>query len=214
MLTPSLGLLYNITEHLALGGQLGYIRSLDGAFSATSSQLSLQWQPTLYQADNANSSITAGSYQSWQWQPELLQRQYWLPNNSVKADGSTPMAASVHLFGVGMTQPLTHGLQISGRTFWAGWGNVGAYAEGWFGLGFEQPIGQHLFNIYSAVGVSGGGGMDVGSGLLSEITTGYGYNFGQLKLEFDIGYTQAILDDFKAMTTQLRLAWPIEFAWH
>ncbi len=95
--------------------------------------------------------------------------------------------------GIELSKPVNEYLSLSGSAYGAYSGGVGAYAEGLFGVKLD-PIS--LYNrsrnsnwsplLRYEIGVGGGGGMDVGEGLIHQWTLGVEYDafLGGIALEF------------------------------
>jgi len=94
-----------------------------------------------------------------------------------------------NLIGLGVEKVISNWFSLRGSTVWAYQGSYGAYGEAWGGI----KLNQLLFNKWYAnaklmAGVGGGGGIDVGSGLLFHYSAGVENRFSDdWSLVFDIG---------------------------
>ena len=78
------------------------------------------------------------------------------------------------LLGFEILKKINKRWAVSGATFWAYQGSYGAYAEGLFGLSYAPFISKgNKFYMQVLAGAAGGGGIDVGAGLLFEYGLGY-----------------------------------------
>jgi hypothetical protein len=59
-----------------------------------------------------------------------------------------------------------YSLDAYGHTFWAASGGYGAYAEGLFSAAFMKNSKTFKYGLDLTSGIAGGGGIDVGSGLM------------------------------------------------
>ena len=99
--------------------------------------------------------------------------------------------------GVQLDTFFTEQLYISGQGFAAANGNAGAYMIGLLGIGFQQAIHQAWFvSAECLVGAAGGGGLQMGSGLVAQWNAGIG-----IKLSETIGF-QGYVGRLKAVEGQ------------
>ena len=88
-------------------------------------------------------------------------------------------------------------------------GKAGAYMTGLFGAGVHTPISTNWFaEAEGLLGAAGGGGLAVGSGLVSQANAGLGYRLSNsLSVMGTAGYMAAMGGDFKAKVVGLSLAY-------
>lgn len=102
---------------------------------------------------------------------EIINRTYFAPK---KLDKNNKLYDKYfNLIGFKFTKNLKYNFDIIGSTFWAYQGSYGAYAEGWLGLQYSLPV-KEFFRITPEIsfGTAGGGGIDLGSGLVYQYTLG------------------------------------------
>lgn len=102
---------------------------------------------------------------------EVINRTYFSPN---KLDKNNKLYdKNFNLIGFKFTKNLKYNFDIIGSTFWAYQGSYGAYAEGWLGLQYSLPV-KNYFRITPEIsfGTAGGGGIDLGSGLVYQYSLG------------------------------------------
>lgn len=98
--------------------------------------------------------------------------------------GNQPYLSSFNLLGFEIQKYVTNRLSINGGTVWAYQGDYGAYAEGLLGAAYHQPVFSKINLIGKAMfGAGGGGGLNIGSGLIFQYTGGVEYKLGN-KLNF------------------------------
>ncbi|EKD74754.1 MAG: hypothetical protein ACD_44C00348G0010 [uncultured bacterium] len=94
-------------------------------------------------------------------------------------------------------------------------GNQNGYANFFAGVGWQQLLGNNHF-FYSprlALGSGGGGGYDVGGGLLIYPTLGLGWQFvPHWQLEILPGYVSSFTGHYQAWTTELQLKYDFNIA--
>lgn len=102
---------------------------------------------------------------------EIINRTYFSPNKLDK--NNIPYDKNFNLIGFKFTKNLKYNFDIIGSTFWAYQGSYGAYAEGWLGLQYSVPV-KDYFKIMPEIsfGTAGGGGIDLGSGLVYQYSLG------------------------------------------
>ncbi len=72
---------------------------------------------------------------------------------------------------------ITDRFALNATTIWAYEGDYGAYAEGLVGLAYYQPILRNFYvPVKGLIGAAGGGGLNVGSGLITQFNSGLQWN--------------------------------------
>ena len=72
---------------------------------------------------------------------------------------------------------------------------------------------KHVLTAHAEVGVGGGGGVDIGSGLLYELTAGYRYQLSPLfAITVEAGGVNADKGSFEAQVFQLGINWSMQRA--
>ena len=77
-----------------------------------------------------------------------------------------PMSGIAMGLGIEAWSNENFSLDAYGHTFWAASGGYGAYAEGLFSAAFLKSRGTFKYGVDLTTGIAGGGGIDVGSGLM------------------------------------------------
>ena len=77
-----------------------------------------------------------------------------------------PMSGISMGLGIQTWANATYTLGAYGHTLWAASGGYGAYAEGLFSLAFLRNQGNMKYGLDATTGIAGGGGIEVGSGIL------------------------------------------------
>lgn len=103
----------------------------------------------------------------------ISNRTYFLDSDK-KDKNNKFYLPNFQLLGFEFSKKINKKWQASGTTFWAYQGDYGAYAEGLFGLSYAPFIfNKNKFFLQILVGAAGGGGIDVGEGLLFQYGLGY-----------------------------------------
>jgi hypothetical protein len=207
---PTIGLRanFNPTTSMALHG--GRLYSLNGNFDATTvmAEIGFSTSTPSYSPGIAGLRIPDGTPLSL-WQIEVKDRIYFPTAGQTLKSGKG--MKTVHLLGMGVAYPLAWDLDFTGEGFGAYGGDVGGYAEGWFGLrlrhGFERLPGTEGILGFS-LGAAGGGGVEVGDGLMANGRAGLGWVLSpSAALELTLGYTDAVQGDFNAYMAQFGVSW-------
>lgn len=103
-------------------------------------------------------------------------------------------------------------MALSGRGYGAWSGDVGAYAEGLFGVQLHTGDMLNQYNTQLEarydIGVAGGGGMEVGDGIINQLIIGAKYAISDtLSLRAELGRMQAIDGTFAADTMIIGIDW-------
>jgi hypothetical protein len=77
-----------------------------------------------------------------------------------------PMSGIAMGLGIEAWSNNNYSCDVYGHTFWAASGGYGAYAEGLFSAAFLKSRGTFKYGVDLTAGIAGGGGIDVGSGLM------------------------------------------------
>ena len=98
---------------------------------------------------------------------------------------------------------------LTGQGLAAWKGDAGAYMTGQVGAGFNLPITQKLSaEAEWLVGAAGGGGLRMGSGIVSQINAGAVWQASDaLSLHFNVGHLRALNGEFRAHTVGVGLGY-------
>ncbi|MCE5205968.1 MAG: hypothetical protein LLF80_07705 [Porphyromonadaceae bacterium] len=135
---------------------------------------------------------------------ELLNRTYYSSANSVDKNGR-PYDRTFNLIGFIVSKKLNHNFDILGATNWAYQGSYGAYAEGLLGLRYRYewtPSWQFRAQVLG--GAVGGGGIDLGSGLVFQYSAGLVRQMSQnWGITIDTGQMAGVKGNFKPLFTDI-----------
>lgn len=179
IIQPMSGFIINLFDHWSVKAMVGRTMAPDGKFNATTFEFGLTWAGMLI---NPKSKIPYLLVEDNQVDLILIDfsiiHKTYLPSKSSAKKGGIPYAPDIQQFGLCFAKPINIWLALTGSTFGAWRGFVGAYAEGLFGIKITPvlkpfpTIKSHPI-IHYEIGVGGGGGMDVGSGLIQQWTVGW-----------------------------------------
>ncbi|MFO7982984.1 MAG: hypothetical protein R6V08_05995 [Desulfuromonadales bacterium] len=171
---------------MALEGS--YMETLDGGqFSAFGVGLRAGWRMHAAVRDGAFSLREAWTQENWEI---ITEHQSYL---SPQRKHSQPEHQDVHLASIQFRRYFHNsGWFLTGQAAGAYEGKAGGYASGLVGPGFQYRAGKSAsLSFHSALlfGAGGGGGLDVGSGLLVQPVVGLSYRFNpSLKAGVSFGY--------------------------
>jgi hypothetical protein len=185
IIQPMAGFEIPLFDQWSLKPMLGKTYAPDGNFSATTIELGLNW--TGIKTQRGLSSITPSETNF------AIRNKTYFPDSDAKTKNGGTYDSQIHQLGIELSKPVNEYLSLSGSAYGAYSGGVGAYAEGLFGVKLD-PVSLYNQSRNSSwsplvryeIGVGGGGGMDVGDGLIHQWTLGVDYDsfLGVIAVEF------------------------------
>jgi hypothetical protein len=184
IIQPMAGLEIPLFQHWSLKPMVGKTYAPDGNFSAMTTELGFAWtgNKAIRDADAFVPSETNFA----------IRNKTYFPDDSARTKSGGIYSSQINQLGIELSKSVNDWLSLSGSAYGAYSGSVGAYAEGLFGIKLEP---MNMYNDLSQsdwspllryeIGVGGGGGMDVGEGLIHQWTLGVDYDslFGVVALE-------------------------------
>ncbi len=184
------GLDYDLTPALKLGLEAGRIESA-GSFSANFYGLSLGYR--------IGEVGAGGSGQTWQGDNGVRLAKWRLvgvQHTNLAAARKTGSDQDLSLVGLKIEKFMTDAFYLTGQAHGAYVGDAGGYAVGLIGAGWEIPLredGRLRFNVELAAGAAGGGGVDVGGGIIIQPQLGLTWRLNnQLAVRFEVGRVKAL----------------------
>lgn len=167
----SAGLSYQLSPEWSVDARSGYVRSVDGDFSARLMNFSLKHSFVTFSPSMEGSKN--GVYS------EGLIRRNWMirpvHETYLSAKRKNIESGAVSLVGMQMDVVSSGNGYVYGKALGAYSGGAGGYASGTLGAGVSYPlplnVPVHLY-AQAGVGAAGGGGIDVGSGTIVEAEGG------------------------------------------
>ncbi len=206
---PELGLEYAWTRRMAVEANAGYMESARGSFSATVLSAQVNYHFGLAQPagpmDASTSSIsgtelagtvlagTARAASFHTWLIEVSNETYLTPQRDPSSGG---IRQDVNLFGFALNGFFSRHLFLTGQIVSAYAGKAGGYAAGMVGAGGDT--GPFLFQRLRGTvellgGAAGGGGIDVGGGVVANARAGLSYELREnLSLSVSAGRIKAM----------------------
>lgn len=135
---------------------------------------------------------------------ELLNRTYYSSPDGVDKNGD-PYESAFNLLGFQVSKNIHPHFDLLGATYWAYQGAYGAYAEGLLGLLYKYAwTTSWEFRAKVLGGAAGGGGIDLGSGLVYQYGAGLVYqmhpNWG---LSIGAGQMRGVKGSFTPLFTDI-----------
>ena len=197
----------------------GYVEAARGDFEASMITAGLTWRshvPALRvdypRSRLAREGLSEASAQINTTRLQLLNKIY-VPHGKARTTEGKKYDKTLNLLGVGFEQPVSPSFAVLGRMYAAWEGDIGGYMEGLLGLKYEfTPFvdERHHFFVSGEVGAGGGGGMDVGSGLIYQTGAGYRYELtDRASFTAEWGYMQPDRGSFQAESIQIGVAWDL-----
>jgi len=205
IIQPMAGFEIPLFDQWTLKPMLGKTYAPDGNFSATTTEFGMTW--TGIKTQRGSSSVIPSETNF------AIRNKTYFPDSGAKTKNGSAYDAQIHQLGVELSKPINDYLSLSGSAYGAYSGSVGAYAEGLFGVKIN-PI--NMYNVQSTwsplvryeVGVGGGGGMDVGEGLIHQWTLGVDYDSFLGIVALEIGRMEPLgVGSFSANVLQLGITW-------
>ena len=198
LIHPQLQLNYKLNQSFSLATTLGYIRAPSGTFETWQSSLGIKYNALLNKSTSKkihkNISITKKSPYTFSW---FIENKTTLPKKNIVLKTNKAYENQIQFFGCGLSLPITNYLNGILSTYWAYDGEVGAYAEGDFGLHFHKTLLPKLtLGIELLIGAAGGGGINVNNGTIHQETLTLSYKLiNNTSLITKLGYQGAFSAD-------------------
>jgi hypothetical protein len=201
IIQPMAGLEIPLSEHWSLKPMIGKTYAPDGNFSATTTELGFAWtgNKSIRGIDGFTPSETNFS----------IRNKTYFPDSDAKTKSGGTYDSQIHQLGIEFSKPVSDYLSLSGSAYGAYSGGVGAYAEGLFGVKLN-PISLYNWSplLRYEIGVGGGGGMDVGEGLIHQWTLGADYDSFLGVVAVELGRMEPLDGGtFGANVLQLGVTW-------
>lgn len=197
-----MGIRHHLTDSLALGLSAGYLLAPDGSFRAGELGASLVYGPTAGERYPAPFSVGR-----WRVKGGV---QSYIPSGTIRK-AETDDDKAVDLIAVKIDRLLANGFYGTGQALAACDGDVGGYAVGLVGIGWQSPLAENipLFALGELLfGAGGGGGIDSGSGFLLQPMIGMGLQLGsQVDVILSGGFVTAPDGRMATPVADLSLAW-------
>lgn len=171
---PSAGADFKITDTFGASLHGGYHRAIGGTFEAYTAGLSLKYYGLSggtthpFTGEKVTALKTQGIQVSAQNQTYFKVAKFGIP------------ASDLQLIALKINYDINHHLYLTGEASFAYLGKSGGYAHGLFGPGIKSnPFFKDKFSIFAEAnfGVSGGGRVDSGEGVLIRPSAGINYHF-------------------------------------
>jgi hypothetical protein len=212
LLDASLALQQHITDNLFVEFGGGYVDAPDGDFRAMSLNAKLGYSYSMPDVQGEAVSLGAlADYNQHNMRMRLVHQTY-LKNDPQWRNHHADL--DVDLLGFQGDYFLTEMFYLSGQGIAAYNGQAGGYMTGLVGGGVHLPVLQSpLFvDLELLGGAAGGGGLDVGGGMVWQGNVGLGYRFsGPYSLIASYGQIQAPGGNFKAHALGVSLAYHFAF---
>lgn len=152
---------------LSLGLEFGLVDAPDGGFRARTAGLSAAYHYDALVVGEGGAGVPdALSTRNWRWR---LGHQSYIPEGDARRKSGQQDDRRVDLIGVAVDVFQSDSLYLTGQALGAYDGGAGGYAAGLVGFGWRQNLGsddRYGMEFEFALGAGGGGGLEVGGGLL------------------------------------------------
>jgi hypothetical protein len=212
MLRGDLGVAYETKGYGNIGLGISHVRFPTGNISST--QPYIQYEYPFYSllgsgwlnAPPKDSSLRIDPVQDYRNEFSLVGRHYEFGANAKRSDGGV-QNSSMQLVGVEWLTYLNNHWFVKIETEGAMGGDNNGYMQILLGGGLRLPITRSTsIKLHAAAGPAGGGGADVGGGLLLDAGLGLQQNISKnLALELSAGGVMAPSHTFEALNVALKL---------
>ena len=201
-----------ITPNLGLEVSAGYLDFIDGHLDGPQYSAAVTWttHPLELALDQPRSSLDTLGLSSGDAEIRPIrvfaQNKIYMPPRSALDQSGDPISTA-NLMGITLEQPLFQDFSVTAGLYTAWSGSIGGYSEGLVGIAYEYFLPEnkdHSFLLRAETGAAGGGGVDVGSGLVYTATAGYRYHISErFFAQAEIGKLEADRGSFEAESWQL-----------
>ena len=212
MLRGDLGVAYETKDYGNIGLGVSHVRFPSGNISST--QPYIQYEYPFYSllgsgwlnAPPKDGSLRIDPVQDYRNEFSLVGRHYEFGANAKRSDGGV-QNSSMQLVGVEWLTYLNNHWFVKIETEGAMGGDNNGYMQILLGGGLRLPISRSTsIKLHAAAGPAGGGGADVGGGLLLDAGLGLQQYISQnLALELSAGGVMAPSHTFEALNVALKL---------
>jgi hypothetical protein len=207
IIQPMAGLEIPLFQHWSLKPMLGKTYAPDGNFSATTTELGFAW--------TGNKAIRGTDAFAPSETNFAIRNKTYFPDGDARTKSGGTYDSQIHQIGIELSKPVNDYLSLSGSAYGAYSGSVGAYAEGLFGVKLNPIDMYNKSNQFDwspllryEIGVGGGGGMDVGEGLIHQWTLGVDYDSFLGVVAIELGRMEPLDGGtFGANVLQLGVTW-------
>jgi hypothetical protein len=201
LLDGALGVRFGLSETFYVGASGGYLHAPDGHLSGYTFALKCGYQPTFLEKDSSSTSFLPSFTHTrirYAYQHYLKGHNVWRSHHKDENVGN---------IGVQLDAFINPHWYLTGQGFAAADGNAGAYMTGLLGVGCKHDINGTLFSASEVlIGAAGGGGLQMGSGLVMQLNTGFGVRItDSLDLVFQAGRLEALNGVFAATVVGVAL---------
>lgn len=216
------GLRANLTSQISAELGSSILTAPNGEFSATTVSLGLSWSAfpielshsyprgKLWDSGISDEDATIGDTRLG------VVSKFYSPTSDSRTKSGTALRETISLIGLELVEPINELFSATGRTFVAWNGEVGSYREALLGLRvshstFEKP--EYVFSFGFEAGAAGGGGVDVGSGLLTNLNVGFQYVLSSnSRIQLEYGRSKAASGSFEAESVSVGMSWNLRRA--
>jgi len=197
---------YRLSETLQAAMALGYVTAPQGDFRARVAGVQLAYQ---YAVPPVTGSIDWTAYRPQHWRVRGIWQSYQPYGDSRRKGQTVADRRRLDLVGSKFDWMLSDQVYASGQALGAYDGGAGGYAVGEFGLGWRYPLAMNWHaNSELLLGVGGGGGLDVGGGLLLQGMVGLEWTLNDhLGVIVSAGELEATQGTLQAHVVDLALAY-------
>lgn len=202
-----IGTYLTVTPNLQLEVGGGHIESFKGEYEAKILKINLTYNMDVLSFVDSPQNFSAFSYNLAKWRVRLTNQTY-LASTQMRTHRED--LGNIDLIGFKLDRFMTDNVYLTGQANGAYTGGSGGYASGLFGLGY---LSDPYFNKFSFIaeanfGAAGGGSVDVGGGIITQVMTGINYKLSKsLSIEAQIGRIKAFQGSLNTSVIDIGIAY-------
>lgn len=177
LVQPEIGLVIHLSDSYSVYVREGYLHAFSGDFDCLTSSLGICRSFGGFSfSDNRREQV---SYTLFPWRTGISVKTCF-PGSGIRKKSGDPYERTISLIGITADRLLTPASYLCAAAYGAFEGKAGGYAEGFMGMGlvlFENGTVSAESDL--RIGASGGGGVDIGGGMILEAGLSIEYRFDE-----------------------------------
>lgn len=195
---------------LSLGQTWSPVGSFGGSFVEFGVSKEFEFIAPAQSTGKTTYGLSALAYKQHVFDIAVFNRTYISSGGFDKSEN--PYDPVFQLLGFSFAKRLNTHFEAVGATFWAYQGSYGAYAEGLLGLGYLKDFASNWqFKVQGLMGAAGGGGIDLGSGLVVQYQAALKRSFSEeWSMMAGLGQMRGWRGNFKPTSLDIGLVYHLE----
>lgn len=166
IIQPMTGFRINLLPSISFKTLVGRTYAPTGLFTATTYEAGISFETSKAVPKKGNYLFKGDEFSNLKWIMTPSIKAYF-PHNSTHKSTPKESNKAISLVGITMAVPFNDYVALCGSTHWAMTGNIGSYAEGFFGMELYTPTFTPLdikAKVSAQIGAGAGAGVNTQSG--------------------------------------------------